>query len=129
MDKQGVAGQRGLTPADFVVSVAGQQRRIVTAEFVDSEIAPVSPLPQTEGAAISTNAGAGTGRLFAFIVDQNTLDLGSARRVSQSATTPFFSRLTVFGSDGVDADARRPQYLVYLGARSGATGTPRRSPA
>jgi len=92
VDKQGVP-VRGLTPADFVVSVAGQQRRIVTAEYVARETAPVSPLPQTDGAAISTNAGAGVGRLYAFIVDQNTLDLGSARRVS-TATTPFFSRLT-----------------------------------
>ena len=30
----------------------------------------------------------------------------------------------VFGSDGVDAAARRPEHLVHLGARSGATGTP-----
>ena len=38
VDKQGVP-VRGLTPADFVVTVAGQQRRIVTAEFVAREIA------------------------------------------------------------------------------------------
>ena len=92
VDKQGVP-VRGLNPADFVVTVAGQQRRVVTAEYINRESAPVSIHVQTEGAAISTNAGAGIGRQYAFIVDQNTLDLGSARRVS-GAATPFFSRLT-----------------------------------
>src|SRR5687768_16199925 len=91
-DRQG-RPVRGLTPADFVVTVAGQPRQVVTAEFVDRS-AGGAPLPtRSDGALISTNEGGGTGRLFAFIVDQNTLDLGSARRVAM-ATTPFFSRLT-----------------------------------
>jgi VWFA-related protein len=92
VDKQGLP-IRGLTPADFVVTVAGQQRRIVTADFISREAAAALPQVQNDGAAISTNQGAGIGRLYAFIVDQNTLDLGSARRVS-TAATPFFTRLT-----------------------------------
>ncbi len=92
VDKQGMP-VRGLAAADFAVTVAGQQRRVVTAEFISRDGAPVTSPFQTEGAAISTNEGAGIGRLYAFIVDQNTLDLGSARRVS-GAATPFFSRLT-----------------------------------
>ncbi len=92
VDKQGVP-IRGLTAADFVVTVAGQQRRVVTAEFVNRDAIPAPTTVQNDGAAISTNQGAGIGRLYAFIVDQNTLDLGSARRVT-NATTPFFSRLT-----------------------------------
>ena len=92
VDKQGVP-LRDLTPADFVVTVAGQQRRIVSADFVNRDAVPVPTPVQNEGAAISTNQGAGLGRLYAFIVDQNTLDLGSARRVT-TAATPFFSRLT-----------------------------------
>ena len=83
----------GLTPADFVVTVAGQPRQVVTAEFVDRSTAGAPAPARPDGALISTNEGGGTGRLFAFIVDQNTLDLGSARRVAM-ATTPFFSRLT-----------------------------------
>src|SRR5262245_44513960 len=81
VDKQGVP-IRGLTPADFVGTVAGQQRRVVTAEFVNRDAIPVPTPVQTEGAAISTNQGGGIGRLYGFIVDQNTLDLGSARRVT-----------------------------------------------
>src|SRR4051812_22484259 len=91
VDKQGQP-QRGLTPADFVVTVAGQPRHVVTAEFLDRTAQAIAA-PRTEGATISTNDGVGTGRMFVFIVDQNTLDLGSARRVANSAA-PFFSRLT-----------------------------------
>ncbi len=91
VDKQGQP-QRGLTPADFVVTVAGQARHVVTAEFLDRTAQAIAA-PRVEGATISTNDGAGAGRMFVFIVDQNTLDLGSARRVANSAA-PFFSRLT-----------------------------------
>ena len=92
VDKQG-RPLRGLTPTDFVVTVGGQPRRVVTAEFVDRAAAQPAPSSGAEGASISTNEGGGVGRLFAFIVDQNTLDLGSARRVANAAT-PFLSRLT-----------------------------------
>ena len=94
VDKQG-RPMRGLTAADFMVTVAGQQRRVVTAEFVER----AAPSPSTTVAAsanpaqVSTNEGAGAGRLYAFIVNQNTLDLGSARRVA-GAAAPFFARLT-----------------------------------
>jgi VWFA-related protein len=92
IDKQGQP-LRGLLPADFVVTVGGQPRHVVTAEFVDRSAARgLAPSPPEIG-TVSTNEGAGTGRLFAFIVDQNTLDLGAARRVA-AAAGPFFSRLT-----------------------------------
>src|SRR5204862_5960005 len=83
---------RGLPPADFTVTVAGQARRIVSAEFID-RTAQAAAKPRVEGATISSNDGFGAGRLFAFIVDQNTLELGSTRRVANSAAA-FFSRLT-----------------------------------
>ena len=91
VDKQGQP-LRGLLPADFVVTVGGQPRHVVTAEFVDRSAAR-GTAPSAEVASVSTNDGGGTGRLFAFIVDQNTLDLGAARRVA-AAAGPFFSRLT-----------------------------------
>src|SRR3954466_7701534 len=91
VDKQGQP-QRGLTAPDFTVTVAGQARRVVTAEFIDRTAQAIAA-PRVEGATISTNDGIGAGRMFVFIVDQNTLDLGSARRVANSAA-PFLSRLT-----------------------------------
>ena len=92
VDKQG-RPVPGLTAADFAVTVAGRPRRVVTSEFVERPAPPPAGAPKPEPALVSTNEGGGTGRLFAFIVDQNTLDIGSARRVAGSAA-PFFSRLT-----------------------------------
>jgi VWFA-related protein len=93
VDKQG-RPLLGLTPADFVVTVAGQPRHVVTAEYVDrTATVPSASAPRPEVASVSTNEGGGAGRLFAFIVDQNTLDLGSARRVA-GAAGPFFANLT-----------------------------------
>jgi VWFA-related protein len=92
VDKQGQPVP-GLVPADFVVSVGGQPRRVVTAEFIDvaSVQADVSTTPDL--AAISSNEGLGIGRMFMFIADQNTLDMGSARQVAR-ASTRFFTGLT-----------------------------------
>ena len=42
---------------------------------------------------VSTNEGGGVGRLFVFIVDQNTLEPGSARHVATAASR-FFTELT-----------------------------------
>jgi VWFA-related protein len=92
VDRQG-RPLRGLTPGDFVVTVGGQPRHVVTAEYIDRSGGGTAAPARTESARISTNEGGGVGRLFAFIVDQNTLDLGSARRVANAAG-PFFSRLT-----------------------------------
>src|SRR5687768_11548130 len=72
VDRQGLP-LRGLTPADFVVTVGGQPREVVTAEFVDRSTGGTPTPARPDGALISTNEGGGTGRLFAFIVDQNTL--------------------------------------------------------
>jgi VWFA-related protein len=91
VDRQGQP-VRGLTPDDFVVTVAGQPRHVVTAEFIDRSAAKLAAA-ESQNAIISTNEGGGAGRLFAFIVDQNSLELGSARRVA-SAASPFLSRLS-----------------------------------
>src|SRR5512132_695663 len=47
VDKQGVP-VRGLTPADFVVTVAGQPRRIVTADFIARDATLATPPVQTD---------------------------------------------------------------------------------
>ena len=92
VDRQGQP-LRDLKAADFVVSVGGQPRRVVTAEFIDTT--PVQPqlANRQDVVPISTNEGGGVGRLFVFIVDQNTLELGSARYVANAASR-FLSRLT-----------------------------------
>ena len=93
VDKQGLP-LRGLGPADFTVSVGGQLRRVVSAEFVDAAASAQVQTAASPGVvSISTNEGGGIGRLFVFIVDQSTLDPGSARNVARAASR-FFPRLT-----------------------------------
>lgn len=90
-DRQGQP-LRGLGPEDFVVSVAGQPRRVVSAEFVD-RTAPLQAAPDPEVLRVSTNEGAPSGRIFVFVVDQNTLETGGARRVASGARH-LLARLT-----------------------------------
>jgi len=90
VDRQGLP-MRGLTPADFTVTVAGQPRRVVSADFVDT-----SGRPKEASAApgvISTNDLAALGRLFVFVVDQGTLEPGNVRYVARAASR-FFGNLT-----------------------------------
>ena len=87
VDRQGQP-MRGLTAGDFTVQVAGQPRRVVNAEFVDSLAATSrSNLRRSslEG-MISTNEGASIGRMFVFVVDQGTLEAGNVRHVGQAAS-------------------------------------------
>jgi VWFA-related protein len=92
LDRQGLP-IAGLTPGDFTVTVGGQPRRVVSAEFVDATKAPKTGMAKAEEAPISTNEAAAVGRQFVFIVDQGTLETGNVRHVAAAADR-FFSRLT-----------------------------------
>jgi VWFA-related protein len=92
IDRQGLP-LKGLGPSDFVVTVAGQQRRVVTADYVDVAAAQPERVLRPGVVPVSTNEGGGVGRLFVFIVDQNTLEAASARVVAKAASR-FFDRLT-----------------------------------
>lgn len=80
---------RGLEPSDFVVNVGGQPRRVVTAEFVEAGTGPTDLTVRPGIVPVSTNDGAGVGRLFTFVVDQNTIDAGGMRHVSAAASAIF----------------------------------------
>ena len=86
---------RGLAAGDFTVTVAGQPRRVVSAEFVDSlaETSRSNLRRSSLESMISTNEGAGIGRLFVFVVDQGTLEPGNVRHVGQAASR-FLATLT-----------------------------------
>ena len=96
VDRQGTP-LKGLGPADFTITVAGQPRRVVSAQYVDvasarpkgAAAATISPA----AAAISSNEGLGIGRMFVFVVDQNTLEPGNVRHVARAATR-FLSELS-----------------------------------
>jgi VWFA-related protein len=91
VDRQGQP-IRGLGPADFVVNVGGQPRRVITAEFIDAA-ARMADARTADLIPVSTNEGGGVGRLFAFIVDQQTLETGNVRHISRAASE-FLNSLT-----------------------------------
>lgn len=84
---------RGLTPGDFVVTVGGESRRVVTADFIDVNAVRSAQGQGADSAPISTNEGGGIGRLVVFAVDTNTLEPGDARQIA-AASSRFFSTLT-----------------------------------
>jgi VWFA-related protein len=92
LDRQG-RPVRGLEPGDFTVSVAGQPRKVISADYVDATSAATARAATDDLAHISTNEGGGTGRLFVFVVDQSSLETGNARQVAGAASR-FLDRLT-----------------------------------
>ena len=94
VDRQGQP-MRGLTSGDFTVTVAGQPRRVVNAEFVDSlaETSRGNLRRSSLESMISSNDGASIGRMFVFVVDQGTLEAGNVRHVGQAASR-FLSTLS-----------------------------------
>lgn len=84
----------GLKAEDFIVTVAGQPRRVVTAEFIDTAEARTAFGHRPDVVPVSTNEGGGTGRLVVFVVDSNTIEAGSARQVTEAASR-FLSRLSL----------------------------------
>jgi VWFA-related protein len=81
-----------LTPADFVVKIDGNARRVVTAEWV--------PLAGAAGAAApappdgySTNESGTGGRLIVIAVDQPNIRFGGAMAIAKAANA-FIDRLT-----------------------------------
>ena len=92
VDRQG-RPVRDLEAGDFVVTVGGQRRRVASAEFIDTSSPGTSPAEHRAPPPVSTNDGAGLGRQFVFIVDQNTLEPGSLRNIGKAAAT-FFEGLS-----------------------------------
>ena len=83
-----------LTPADFVVRVDGNPRRVVTAEWVsmvtpESSAAPAAPLPE----GYSSNEGSTGGRLIVIAVDEPNIRFGGALGIARAANG-FIDRLS-----------------------------------
>jgi VWFA-related protein len=81
-----------LTPADFVVEVDGDARKVATAEFIRLVDpfrvvgAPRKVAPPVDETFFSSNQkGAPIGRLILILVDQGNIRTGSARPSMQSA--------------------------------------------
>ena len=92
VDRQGNP-LKGLSAGDFNVSVGGRARKVVSAEYVDVAAARPQSSSLINTSPISTNEGVGIGRMFVFVVDQNTLEPGNVRHVARAAAR-FMSGLT-----------------------------------
>jgi VWFA-related protein len=81
----------GLTPADFVVRIDGNARRVVSAEWVPliaDGSAPAPPPPD----GYSTNESATGGRLIVIAVDQPNIRFGGAMAIARAANA-FIDKL------------------------------------
>ena len=82
-----------LTPADFVVRVDGNPRRVVTAEWVGlSAAASTAPAPPPPPDGYSTNESATGGRLIVLAVDQPNIRFGGTMAINKAANA-FIDRL------------------------------------
>jgi VWFA-related protein len=82
-----------LTPADFVVRIDGNQRRVVSAEWI-SLVTPESASPATPPPdGFTTNASSTGGRLIVLAVDQPNIRFGGALAISKAAGA-FIDRLS-----------------------------------
>ena len=106
---------RGLGVDDFKVTVAGQPRRVVSADYVDWTAGPARP-SQPGAVAVSTNEGARGGRAFVFLVDRNTLEPGTSRQIADAAHN-LFGRLTPEDRSGAGGHAGGPEDRADVGAR------------
>ena len=75
---------KGLTAADFQLTVNGKPREVHTVQFISSVGTKASP-ENPRLAEVSTNDAASTGRLLLFVVDENYLRAGSGRAVLTTA--------------------------------------------
>lgn len=84
---------RGLTPDDFAVSIDGEARRVLSAEWVlltSDAVRPATP-PPPEG--YSSNEQDTGGRLIVLAIDQPNIRLGGGRAIT-NALLRFLDQLT-----------------------------------
>jgi hypothetical protein len=83
----------GLTPADFVVRIDGNARRVVSAEWMALSTDAGAPPPPPPPDGYTTNESATTsGRLIVIAVDQPSIRFGGAMAIGRAANA-FIDRL------------------------------------
>jgi len=81
-----------LTPADFVVRVDGNTRRVVTAEWIPLAAEPAGATVALPPDGYSTNESATGGRLIVMAIDQPNIRFGGALAIARAANA-FIDRL------------------------------------
>ena len=85
-----------LSEAEFTVSVDGEPRRIVTAQFVDLRAPATAPAtgaarprgaePTAAGFSYSTNTLGGRGRVVMLAIDNESIGVGEGRQATRAAS-------------------------------------------
>ena len=70
---------RDLRAPEFTVTVDGQPRRVISAEFVSDSQAPGDPAPKAPDPYVSSNTDRRPGRLIMLVIDRNNIDTHSLR--------------------------------------------------
>jgi VWFA-related protein len=101
---------RDLAAGDFKVSVGGDTRRVLSAEWISlARVAAPPPTPVPEG--YSSNESATDGRLIVLVIDQRNIRFGGGRGIAD-AMNGFIDQLT-------DSDR-----LALVGIGRGVTSIP-----
>ncbi len=121
---------RDLRVPDFTVTIDGQPRRVVSAEFISDIAAPGAPTPPPErDPYVSNNTDRRPGRLIMLVVDRNNIDTHTLRG-AVSALKEFVNSiprddrvsLVTIPPPGpyVDFTTNRQQILEAIGRVSGS---------
>jgi VWFA-related protein len=82
---------RDLRAPDFTVTVDGQPRRVISAEFISDTVSPAAPAAPRDP-WVSNNTDRRPGRLIMLAIDRNNIDTATVRR-SIPAMKQFVSGL------------------------------------
>lgn len=83
-----------LRPDEFIVTVDGRPRRLVSAEFVSlASSRPASALSGVSTQSYSSNEGVAPGRLITLLVDEGNIRMGGGR-AAMTAASRFLDQLT-----------------------------------
>jgi VWFA-related protein len=85
---------RDLRAPEFTVTVDGQPRRVVSAEFISESTNPSQP-PPARDPYVSNNTDRNPGRLIMLVVDRNNIDTHTVRQ----SLAPMKSFVTSLGPD------------------------------
>ena len=77
----------GLTPSDFSVRIDGQQRKVLSSEWVSLVADKTAPPPPAPPDGYSTNESSTGGRLIVLAVDEPNIRFGGALAITKAANT------------------------------------------
>jgi VWFA-related protein len=84
---------RDLRAPEFTVTVDGQRRRVVSAEFISETASSTAQPPPARDPYVSNNSERRAGRLILLVVDRNNIDTHTLRTALVS-TRNFIDKLT-----------------------------------